>query len=361
MENNALLLIPQFLLSWKFVLTFLLTLGGIIILLFALAEKDIFFTSSARENKAIAVMKGSKQGGEFVRWIAPSDTIEIEADGKINYNGKGSNGGGIRIAGRHGLLIPFVHFIDEQMQKWEVWNTEKNISEFRDEPTKYLLLSDTNYPVTIKQLEDRENFPVDTVIGIILRPDNAYKIKFGITKWPEVYSDIVTNITTIVFSKFTFDELKGEMGNDGGRFATAFLKEVRDMEEIHKKSFEELTGHSIVKVAIRKLDPDDTRKENREALSKKAIAELNATATIVDAKAKKDAAILIAEGDAKSITLKGKAENSILGKRYEVKAQNELTANVARSEAIENHEGTLVYNSDASVLINDSNAKGGTK
>ncbi len=346
---------------WDWVLNIGTVIGFLLLLFFLCAHFDIFFAGSARENRAVFVMKGSRKGGQYVRTILVSKENSIKDNGEVGYDTGGSKP--FTILGRPYLGLPFVHFLDEQKMVWEQFNEEDNKTDYRDEDTKYLFISQTNYAVTVRDAEDKENFPIDLVMGVIAYPVNAYTARFGVTDWQKQFRDLITQSVNNVVGEFTFNDLKSEIDDLA---KTSFGQRVMDdLERLETgKKFSDLTGHEIVRIAIRKIDPDDSRKENREALSAKSLAKLKAEGVIEEAKGLAQAEVEKAKGSAEARGIKANAEANatvvegnakveVAGKMYAVEAKDEKTVSVARSKAIENHKGTLAYGVNASVLLQE--------
>lgn len=329
--------------GWTFGLIVAYTITGLLILLllfFIGAKFDIFFTENIQEGMGAAVMVG----GKFSHWIMFHKDKIIRLDGKIIDHEGARCTAPFQILGRAWVGIPGIHKMYEYEMTWEELNEATGRPYSRKRTTKFVFTKVFPYAISVIEVEDKNNLPINIVVVVNVRPTNLFTALFRVESYQAQLRDYIRKQIINITGKYSWEDIKSEIDKDKGESISISTELLRLNENVpgSDRNLSGLIGFEIVQASLVSLELAGSNKvEIEKATTAKNIAALNAGAAEEEGK-----------GIAAKIRLEEGAKNDMLRERMSIKASNPNHVAVSFAEAIENHEGTLVIGKDVLPTLN---------
>lgn len=278
---------------------------AIILIVWALAQFDIFFTM-VRENEAKAVITNGKfvkflmasrslafKGKTDGEWVDRWDVVEMteikteQEERKLDkFSATRNMFGGLRWVG----LWPFTQIYTYRF----TWTSLEQLPGKEDEKTSlvakttdnnaidYIMLKKDIYGLLLGKVETSELLPVNIMVQIPARVINPYKALFVSERWLEQVENLIADRLRLFVGKKSFSELISRKGES---------ESIIDDEDLGGilGSIKDDFGIEITFIGIRKVDPaSDKTEEFLKAAGAVFVADQNAKAAKIEGVGQKD-------------------------------------------------------------------------
>jgi len=246
---------------------------------FILAPRNLFFTF-VKEGTAKIVVRGDKFEKVLIQW--EEHTLNKDWNvvmGKEPWHPLG----GFRFYGFWPIMDVFIYNF-----QWTGVKENGEIDPHPKETVDYILLKDDTYWAKVEKAEDAKLLPLDVEIVLTIRIVNPYKALFRVENWLET---VVNRTKPAVRDAITLKE---------------YEELIKDKEAVGKTIYERLNGQRLLrefsgrygvdlrKIEVKEINPPE---KYRDDTLKTYLAEKEADQILVLAGARKQEAIILAEGE----------------------------------------------------------------
>ena len=263
--------------------------------------------------------------------LIPCDDWDVVPDVVgVNYDNRCLT---FRIINVHFVGIPPVYEVYRYPFTWNEIRLNKLTGEeevfTRDEMTPYFFVSDVNYPIVLKEVEDVDGVPINGIAMLTVSVRNPKKAAFSGEDWLTRLTSAVTSVARNYFGRRAYKQLLSENEHEhDDRFSgpviclNTRLPDERILSEgMPSKEPRGMMGRYGVYTRNAELQGIDPHPELRAATLEKYTAERKAEATRVTA-----------DATAYKITTEGKAEADVIRQTADARAYEQVTTGFAETK-----------------------------
>ena len=239
----------------------LLFLGGLAVVWFVLAPRNLLWTFVSEGTVKIVV-----RGGRPIKFLCRTRGKEVDQKtGKVKQSKveKRPFWGGLCWIG-----LPFIDQVLIYKLSWRSVQEDGQVSVHNDEELDYVMIMDGDYFIHLEKVEDKVPMPCKTDVIFVGRVENIYDAMYKVENFYKRAAAIMRDAVRNVFGKHTYAEMQS-LGT--GNLSKKIFDEAQAGREELKKRY----GFTVVSIQISELDPsdeyrEDTTREYRADQKKKA-------------------------------------------------------------------------------------------